>query len=271
MIILLQKPIKLDLRLYTKLKNHFQNNAEKWLITLCTGFALFFVLYIYQAYRIQTGLSASGHSLLFRAIVFGLFTSLSFALQEFYTCQWFRLQTFRQKIWWNAWEIFFGANVTFFWFNYFWEWDELYWYGYFLLIFEFTAVVIFPILIIRNLPFHKKEEDVKPELLNFISENNKHKLHIKPSNLLYIKAVDNYVEIYYLSDDQVNCELMRTSLKNIEQHFSTTPFINRCHRSYMVNPQKINQILSSGRHMQLDLGQSILIPVSKKYQASFVS
>ena len=191
-------------------------------------------------------------------------------MNEFYVYRWFSLETFRQKFWWNAWEIFFGANVTFFWFNYFWEWDELYWYGYFLLIFEFTAVVIFPILIIRNLAFRNTASKNKPELMTFISENAKHKLQVKPSNLLYVKSVDNYVEIYFLSDSQVKCELMRTSLKKIEQQFSKIHFLNRCHRSYIVNVQKVNQIQSSGRQMQLDLGQSILIPVSQKYQSSFI-
>lgn len=67
-----------------QIKNHINANSEKWLVTLLTGFSLFFVLFIYQGYNIQAGVSYSGHSLLFRASAFGFLTSLTFFINEFY-------------------------------------------------------------------------------------------------------------------------------------------------------------------------------------------
>lgn len=253
------------------IQKHIQQNLQKWLISISTGLFLFVVLFVYQGYRIQTGDSYSGHSLLFRSISFGLSASFIFGVNEFFVSKWINTKTYFEKSLWLFWEVFSGANICFLFFNYFWNWKELYWNGYFLMLFEYTLVMVFP-LSFSILLSPKIEQLWKAEENNIIlfeSENGKHKLQIKTDNLLYIKSEDNYVEIFYVSDQKVKCELQRNTLKNIEQQYAKSPFLERCHRSYIINPSKINQVIKSNRQIQLDLGFSKTVPVSPKYQPKF--
>ena len=243
---------------------------EKWWITFSTGFALFFVLYVYQGYNIQKGVSFSGHGLLFRAVSFGLLTSLSFFLHEFWLREWLSIKTLWQEILWTSWEIFITATFTFLLFNYFWNGTEWYWSGYFLMLFECTCVVIFPILLVRKLSRSDKKQVPAPQgQLLFASENGKHQLSLQADKLLFIKSADNYVEIFYLSHDELRTTLQRNSLKNIAEQLADHPYLQRCHRSYMVNISKINHVTFAQRQMQLDLGHGQIIPVSQKYQNQF--
>ncbi|WP_222931359.1 LytR/AlgR family response regulator transcription factor [Xanthovirga aplysinae] len=240
-------------------------------MTILTGLFLFVVLFVYKGYNIQQGLSYSGHGLFFRSICFGLLTSFIFYIHEFFLLPIMPLSNIRRKILWVIWEVFMGANFIFLLFNYFWNWTEWYWPSYFLLIREYYLVMFFPISFCWILSRNPKPVPPKSKKLAFISENGKHKLQIKAENLIYLKSEDNYVEIYYISDGQLKCELQRNSLKNIEQKYLGSPFLSRCHRSYMINPANINQIIATNRQIQLDLGYSKIIPVSKKYQSSFTS
>lgn len=244
-------------------------HIDKWLLSLLTGFALFFVLFIYKAYNIQEGSSYSGHSLLFRSLTFGFITSLTFFINEFYLSGLFLLSNVKRKLYWIAWEIFMGANMTFLLFNYFWNWTELYWNGYFLLLFEYTCVVTFPVLFVHILLKKSKKTPAGASKLHFLSENGKHRISLKPENLLYIRSGDNYVEVFYLSDNKVKCELLRNTLKAIEAQYAESPYLSRCHRSFIINPAQINQTISTNRQMQLDLGHGINVPVSQKYQSNF--
>ena len=249
------------------LREKFKKNLQAWLITLSTGFALFFVLYIYKAYDIQQGLSYSGHGLFFRAISFGLLASLSFAFNEFYLIKKFKISDVKPQALWIAWEIFFTANLIFILFNIFWEWNELYWYGYFLLLFECFCVMIFPILAVK-IVLKNKLSNQPNEWISFESDNKKHKIDLSPERLLYIKSADNYVEVFFESDGKVKRELVRGTLKNLEKQFEGSNCLVRCHRSYMVNPMKIHQVTTQKKQKQLDLGFSQIVPVSQKYQSN---
>lgn len=253
----------------------FQNLAkrvghtDKWLVSLFTGLALFFVLFIYKAYNIQEGLSYSGHGLLLRSISFGFLTSLSFFINEFYLSSVFLISNLKQKLTWIAWEIFMGANLTFLLFNYFWNWTELHWNGYFLMLLEYTCVVTFPILFVHVLARKSKSNLVESGKLHFQSENGKHRIILRLDTFLYIRSGDNYVEVFYVSDNKVKCELLRNSLKTIETEYAESPSLARCHRSFIINPTQINQIISTSRQIHLDLGHGIIIPVSQKYRSNF--
>ncbi|MEH0154325.1 hypothetical protein V6R21_09270 [Limibacter armeniacum] len=212
----------------SQLKAHFSKYLQPWLKSILTGFFMFFVLFIYKGYNIQQGFSFSGHSLLFRSIAFGLLTSLSFAFHEFYIAPRLHLSNWKQQLIWLVWEIFFGANAIFLLFNYFWNWQEFYWNGYFLMLMEFTFVMIFPLLISWALTKNLKGFEIKTitgsptsNMLFFESDNNKQQLSIKPENLLYLKSEDNYVAIYFISNQKLQHELFRNSLKNIEAIYPT--------------------------------------------------
>ena len=97
-------------------------------------------------------------------------------------------------------------------------------------------------------------------------ENEKTILTLNVDNLLFIQSADNYVEVNYLKNDKVVNELLRNSLKNVEKVFTNSSVL-RCHRSYIINTQKVElaRITNSGYQIRLDRLPELTIPVSKSY------
>ncbi len=87
--------------------------------------------------------------------------------------------------------------------------------------------------------------------------------------MLYLESTDNYVVVFYTSNGVVKKELLRNSLKKLENVFGDLP-LKRCHRSYMVNLNNLSLVKKSGQKMILSLSNtSETIPVSKTYQKEF--
>ncbi len=118
----------------------------------------------------------------------------------------------------------------------------------------------------------KKTEDIESivddtnNIVHFRDEKGTIRLLVKLSNLFYIESADNYVNIYYLNKNKVDRFILRNTLKNIEE--SLTEFgLTRCHRSYIVNIDKIKVLRKGKEGFLIDLGQEDImdIPVSKTY------
>ena len=84
------------------------------------------------------------------------------------------------------------------------------------------------------------------------------------SNLLYIEAVGNYVKVTQLHDGEVKTNMLRATMKQMEDSLQAYPMIVRCHRAFMVNLGQVEQISSNSRAMQLVMRHSHdSIPVSR--------
>ena len=84
------------------------------------------------------------------------------------------------------------------------------------------------------------------------------------SDLLYIEAVGNYVKVCQLRDNEVYTNMLRATMKQMEDALQTYPMIVRCHRAFMVNLGQVDQISSNSRVMQLVMRHSRdAIPVSR--------
>lgn len=108
-------------------------------------------------------------------------------------------------------------------------------------------------------------------LIPFYDEKGILRVSIKLSNLLYLEANDNYVNIYYFSQGKIHHFMLRNSLRNLESLFERTDII-RCHRSYMVNFSKVKLVYksSSGLIIELDTPETIQVPVSKNYSENIL-
>ena len=107
-------------------------------------------------------------------------------------------------------------------------------------------------------------------LVKILDENGELHMALDLDQLLFLKSADNYVAIYYLKDDKVRKELARTTLKRLETELDPYP-IRRCHRSYMVNINKISVSMKSNQGLALALKNypEESIPVSKNYKPFF--
>ena len=71
------------------------------------------------------------------------------------------------------------------------------------------------------------------------------------SHLLYIEAVGNYVKVSHLCDDQVHTDMLRATMKQMEETLHDYPMIVRCHRAFLVNLGQVEQIVSHSGSTQL--------------------
>lgn len=105
-----------------------------------------------------------------------------------------------------------------------------------------------------------------PDLVPFYDEKSMLKFSVKKENLLYLESSENYVSICYLNNGKVARYLLRDTLKKMEEKFSGTEII-RCHRSFMVNFDKVKVIRKDrdGLKLELDIPSLTDFPVSKTY------
>jgi len=104
------------------------------------------------------------------------------------------------------------------------------------------------------------------DMLPFKDEKGVMRISVKTSDLLYLQAADNYVTIFYIYQQKQAKYMLRASLKQIESELGYSPFI-RCHRSYMVNFEKVKIIRreKDGLKLELEAPVPLEIPVSKTY------
>ena len=100
-------------------------------------------------------------------------------------------------------------------------------------------------------------------LITLEGNTNEH-VTLETSNLLYIEAVGNYVKVCQLHDNEVHTNMLRATMKQMEDALQAFPMIVRCHRAFMVNLGQVEQISSNSRAMQLVMRHNHdAIPVSR--------
>jgi len=104
------------------------------------------------------------------------------------------------------------------------------------------------------------------DMIPFYDDKSVLQFSVKKENLLYIESAENYVNVCYLNKGRISKYLLRDTMKKMEENFSGTEII-RCHRSYLVNFEKVKIIRKDkdGLKLELDTPSAIDIPVSKTY------
>lgn len=117
--------------------------------------------------------------------------------------------------------------------------------------FRFSKVVIAPIQI-------KKESRIT------LKGNNQNEvLHFLETDFVMAKAQANYVDVYYLEENQLKKEMIRHSISGINELISSAQQI---HRSYLVNPSMITAINGNTRKGSVAIKHiEEEIPISPKH------
>lgn len=104
------------------------------------------------------------------------------------------------------------------------------------------------------------------DMIPFYDEKSILKFSVTRENLFYLESAENYISICYLNKGKISKYLLRDTMKKMEENFAGTEII-RCHRSYMVNFEKVKVIRKDrdGLKLELDAPVSIDIPVSRTY------
>ncbi len=93
-------------------------------------------------------------------------------------------------------------------------------------------------------------EKLRPQKLTLTGTTNE-SVTLQISYLLYIEAVGNYVKVSQLRDGQVHTDMLRATMKQMEETLQGYPMIVRCHRAFLVNLAQVEQIISHSGSTQL--------------------
>lgn len=160
---------------------------------------------------------------------------------------------------------------------------------FFLFLLYTLLVAVFPLSIISVISYNifLKNNLVKIELHNkklnqilqsqkledkFIisSANAKEKINISFSTFLFMESVGNYIDVWYLEDNQVKNKNLRNTLKEIEKQISDIPNLCRTHRAFIVNLNQIKKITGNAQGYKLSLKNiDSEVPVSRTYLKKF--
>ncbi len=110
----------------------------------------------------------------------------------------------------------------------------------------------------------------KETLIHFESDYQKDNLSIIPDTLIAIKSADNYIEINYKSEGVVKKQMIRSTMKKATEAAKEFAFILRCHRTFIVNINHIEEISGNSQGYKLSLKNlDFSVYVSQKYIKSF--
>ncbi|MEL6943272.1 MAG: LytTR family DNA-binding domain-containing protein, partial [Bacteroidota bacterium] len=133
-----------------------------------------------------------------------------------------------------------------------------------------------PIMVILS-PFYaytrnKLGEFITPDSLGEVEiygSNKNEKISITKESLLFVKASENYVNIYYGENGEVQHKTFRNTLAAIN---TQVPFLQKAHRSYLVNIAAIKRINGNSQNAKIEFHQDGLeIPLSKSYYKTIKS
>ena len=87
---------------------------------------------------------------------------------------------------------------------------------------------------------------------------------------MFIKSDGNYSTVYLKKGDELRKKMIRNTLKSLENELINMEKIVRCHKSYIVNLNKVKQVTGNARGYNFILeGLEMTIPVSRNFPKSY--
>ncbi|RLD86644.1 MAG: hypothetical protein DRJ09_11605 [Bacteroidetes bacterium] len=246
--------------------NLTQNTKLIFLISL----VLLFLLFLFQPFNIST-LKKEDKYLLVGGIIVVTFIGLSINLlliPAFLSAKkTFKSWTILKEIVWNIWIVF--TLVT----------------GYFIYFrltgsFSFSFYILIKVLIISSIPlgilipynrnrllrnhlrsalelnkYLEEKTNPTPQIVHLQSDYDKDDLSVDVNTLLFIRAANNYIEVFWMENNRVLSQLIRCTLKYAEGAFKEYPFIFKCHRTTIVNINKVKKVEGKSQGYILTVGE----------------
>ncbi len=118
---------------------------------------------------------------------------------------------------------------------------------------------------LNGLKEHADGQGQKP-MVPLRDEKGVLRMSLKRSDILYMQGSDNYVTVWYQAQNKVTRFMLRNTLRTMEDELKQESVI-RCHRSYLVNIEKVKLIRreKEGLALELDSTPPSTVPVSRTY------
>lgn len=257
-----------------------QSNRDKWnLIIFMMIFVPLFLL-VFQPFGVNNFDPEHNVSITFliSMLGFGLVQGVVLGIYEFVIVP----LLFKEKTWSTFLvrmlaELLIIAFFTFLYYNVLGDFHDWNFWSFMSFVINIGLMSIIPFAIIFLYSNYKHAQsaynllELQPKLelsdkfIHLQSYNKKEQLTITLNDLLFIEAQDNYVSVHYLEKGCLKKQLLRATMKDVEANLKAD-FIMRCHRSYIVNMNKVKKVSKEGKYMKLFLPHlEGFIPVSRSY------
>ncbi len=91
-------------------------------------------------------------------------------------------------------------------------------------------------------------------------------LTLNSNDLLFVRAADNYAEVFFIENGLVKQKMLRTSLRDMESALAGFPCFFRCHKSYLVNLDHVQRVSGNAQGLKLHLNYTNEeVPVSRNH------
>ncbi|MEM1325759.1 MAG: LytTR family DNA-binding domain-containing protein [Bacteroidota bacterium] len=112
----------------------------------------------------------------------------------------------------------------------------------------------------------KQESTSTNQNLITLTASNDESIQLAADQIFYLKSDANYIEVFHQKEDTLEKELLRNTLKSIADQLSDENQFFRCHRSYLVNLDKVVRISGNAQGLKLHLKDvDDIVPVSRKH------
>ena len=103
----------------------------------------------------------------------------------------------------------------------------------------------------------------KPDIIVLTGENKDEQLTVYRSELLFLKAADNYVELFLQKEKRLDRHMLRSTLSKMADQLDDKKFL-QVHRSYIVNMDKVLEINGKSPNYVLNFAVPVeSIPISR--------
>lgn len=126
-----------------------------------------------------------------------------------------------------------------------------------------SALISTPIIVLARI-YSVKLIPTKDEKIIIRGENKLDILKIRKHDLVCVSNSQNYVEIFFIEENQLKTKLIRSTLKKVHNDFD---FLVQVHRSHLINPSHFKAWKNQDT---ISLTQ-IELPVSKNYKEHLLS
>ncbi len=126
-----------------------------------------------------------------------------------------------------------------------------------------SALITTPILFLARI-YLIKFIPIKHDKITIKGKNRLDILNINKSDLICVTNSQNYVEIFFLRNDQLTSKLIRSSLKVVQENLD---FLIQVHRSHLINPMHFQ----SWKNRNTIYLTQMEISVSKKYKDNILN
>lgn len=127
-----------------------------------------------------------------------------------------------------------------------------------------AIATILPIILIGRFSFGKYyEKQLEDQKIEIKGEGNYEGLRLQLNDVISIQSSDNYIEVFYLSGNDLKKTLIRNKLSVVADVF---PELLRAHRSYLINPFHFQRWKTENGKLFVILNHHVEVPISKTYK-----